>query len=197
MHDPMVVAFTIRRPWPARRSSTSGWRWWPPIITVWHVEPDGRDALTVCRPRSAWRWHVHHWRIQVHLIGDLHRFLFERCELCGRRFPWGYAPVAHQWDQPRGPWFKVTKRAYHYECSGLVNLQNVKAQDERIIRDLVGLLAEQSGKNPLETVDWLTGLDWDVWDFDLKYRLTGLLGYERDDQYRLRPAKPREGESER
>lgn len=79
MHDPEVVAFEIRRPWPTR-SSYSGsdtrrwsigkykgqpwWKpgsyspfwmlagrryYWPSIITIWHVEPGGADSGTVCK----------------------------------------------------------------------------------------------------------------------------------------------------
>jgi hypothetical protein len=50
MHDPMTVAFKIPRPWPAReRLGPAGkkvpFRYWPPWITVWHVDPeaDGSD----------------------------------------------------------------------------------------------------------------------------------------------------------
>lgn len=45
MHDPMVVAFEIRRPWRDRPSKfwPKGYR--PSLITVWHVDPetDGTD----------------------------------------------------------------------------------------------------------------------------------------------------------
>lgn len=121
MHDPLVVAWGIRRPWPQRSSLPatgdpvrwrirlhhscgtwcaddpphksgsfpwwkpgsymSHWRlagrdfYWPPLVTVWHREPGGRDALTVCSRRyqdkagkwhysKGWKWHVFHveWR---------------------------------------------------------------------------------------------------------------------------------------
>lgn len=79
MHDPMVLVFSIRRPWPKVRrmkqprrqqpgrkvTLRSVWRsfrspfwrfgrtelYWPSLIDVWHVEPDGHDAFTVCRKR--------------------------------------------------------------------------------------------------------------------------------------------------
>lgn len=130
MHDPLIVAFEIPRPWPERSplpvAPGEGVRWrirhhyihvpgceddpphrggafpwwkpssysrywrlggrdlyWPPLVTVWHREPGGRDALTVCRRRvqrpdgsrkftRGWRLHVHHWRIQV--LNDLARY---------------------------------------------------------------------------------------------------------------------------
>lgn len=77
MHDPDVVAFDIRRPWPTRSASpTRGRRWewghghgrtwrpscfmtlagqryyFPSIVTVWHREPGGADSGEVCK----------HWR---------------------------------------------------------------------------------------------------------------------------------------
>lgn len=67
MHDPEVVAFEIRRPWPKRekgRCPKDRWQWrrwspfitlaghrfyFPSLITVWHVEPGGADSNTVCK----------------------------------------------------------------------------------------------------------------------------------------------------
>lgn len=45
MHDPMTVAFEIRRPWPKRSSNFNGRRYWPTMATIWHVDPekDGTD----------------------------------------------------------------------------------------------------------------------------------------------------------
>lgn len=43
MHDPMTVAFDIKRPWPRRRTDfdrAHGWRYWPSLVTVWHVDPE-------------------------------------------------------------------------------------------------------------------------------------------------------------
>jgi hypothetical protein len=74
MHDPYVVAFEIRRPWP-RRVHWGTRRWYfPPIITVWHVEPGGHDSGEICRHydretkkiTNGWRWHVWHWKLQIH-----------------------------------------------------------------------------------------------------------------------------------
>lgn len=81
MHDPLVVAFSVRRPWPRLRPEPAragtrwdwghgrglGWRpspfvtvagrrfYFPPFLTVWHREPDGRDSGEVCA----------HWRTVV------------------------------------------------------------------------------------------------------------------------------------
>lgn len=47
------------------------------------------------------RWHVWHWRFQIHPLQQLRRYLFDRCETCGRGFGWGEFPV--------GSWHHVTK----------------------------------------------------------------------------------------
>lgn len=51
MHDPMTVAFEIKRPWPdiTKADSVSRKMWgrfhWPTLVTIWHVDPecDGTD----------------------------------------------------------------------------------------------------------------------------------------------------------
>lgn len=69
MHDPDVVAFEIRRPWPRREARRDERRRWgaprfgfatfagrrfyfPPLVTVWHREPGGADSGEVC---SHWK----------------------------------------------------------------------------------------------------------------------------------------------
>lgn len=232
MHDPMVVAFEIRRPWPARSGGNvkpgaprwearypwatwwrpwAGWRsfwtiagrrfYWPPLVTVWHVEPGGHDALERCgrgedgrRTRNRrWRWHVHHWRIQIRPVQRLKRWLFERCELCGHRYPYGYAPVAHQWDQPGGRWFRVQRRAYHHECSALVNVRRTLEYTEEVARRLADEIRLRSGEPETELVERLTGHTNRSWELFLRYRLQRLLGYDRDDDYRLVKASPNGG----
>jgi len=215
MHDPMVVAMDIPRPWPKRQQKLStgpqwqaryGWaKWydlrpssfmrfstlagrryyWPSTVTIWHVEPDERDALTVCHGKH-WKSHVHHWKIQVHLLGRIKRFLFERCQECGRRFPYGYAPVSHQWDEPSAPWFKVTRRAYHHECSALVSARRTQSMDEVIVKGLVETLATNTGLEEPALVASLTDVNNQAWEFAHAYRFQRLMGYERDGDYNLR-----------
>lgn len=39
------------------------------------------------------RWHVHHWRFQVHPLQKLHRRLFVRCDACRKPFGWNESPI--------------------------------------------------------------------------------------------------------
>lgn len=242
MHDPMVVAHEIRRPWPERSGfgdrdrrwkvtiyrkhgiDHEGWnprRWWlpshwspfvmafgrsywfPPLITVWHVEPNDRDALTVCRHRvvdgdgefvrysGAWKWHVWHWRLQYHFGQKLKRFLFERCIECHKRFPWGYSPVSGSWDGPRARWFRRNELAYHFPCHALQELRRSRDTDGAIIRKLFAAFRLAEGLSESEALTRLTdaarngSLEW-----HLGYRLQGILGFERNEQYELVKSAP-------
>ncbi len=125
MHDPFVVAFEIRRPWP-ERSGRGRRPYWPPIITVWHREPGGHDCGTVCQHwrdgkiRHGWRFHVHHWRIQIHGLQRLRRRLLTRCSWCGGRERNGDAVNrSHQWDRKPTPWWRGEVGLYHDDCSAV------------------------------------------------------------------------------
>ena len=97
MHTPTVVVFEIRRPWPKRRDR-NGWRYWPPVLVVWHREPTGHDSHTVCKGMSgtglSWhnlRWALAHWRhlhCQWPPFQRVRHWLFTRCGECGFRFLW-------------------------------------------------------------------------------------------------------------
>lgn len=65
------------------------------------------------------RWHFWHWRFQIHPWQTFRRWAFSRCAGCGKRFPWGYSPVSHQWDSPRPKLFCSEVGVYHSECSGM------------------------------------------------------------------------------
>lgn len=151
MHDPLVVAFEIRRPWPHRTKSPYSGRWgvhWPYIhlagrgyrfpclITVWHREPGGHDSGDICRHHSrvqdpltgewrykfhhGWRFHIHHWRVQVAPLQELRRRLLTRCTWCGGRSRKGDSVnVSHQWDGPRGHWWQGELGLYHVDCSSI------------------------------------------------------------------------------
>lgn len=34
------------------------------------------------------RWHIHHWRVQIHFWQALKRWIFVRCAICGKGFRW-------------------------------------------------------------------------------------------------------------
>lgn len=53
------------------------------------------------------RWHVRHWRLQIHPLQKLKRRLFHRCAGCGKHFGWNESPVG-TWDGTR---------LWHSRCS--------------------------------------------------------------------------------
>lgn len=139
MHDPLTVAFDIRRPWPrtdtwrTEHAARSGRRWqiggpfwvvagrglyWPSLITVWHRDPSGYDDTT-CRGKR-WRLHVHHWAIQVRPLQQLRRRVLTRCAWCGGRDRKGDAVnVSRDWDGPRTRWWQGESGLFHRECSSI------------------------------------------------------------------------------
>lgn len=135
MHDPLVVAFQIRRPWPKRVNWSHRRYHWPAMVTVWHREPKGHDSGTICRHvdktqgrdgtwryRKNWRWylHVHHWKIQIHALQKLRRYLLTRCAWCGGPSRDGdWVNVSHQWDGPRARWWQGERDLYHMGCSSV------------------------------------------------------------------------------
>lgn len=171
----------------------SGWKrfwtvagvrlYWPALITIWHEEPGGRDALTVCRTRvqkadgswrysKGWHWHVHHWSIQVHPLQALRRALLTRCAECGRK---GSPNISHQWDGDRGRWWRGEPGLYHSQCSSLHHLRRVKDQDEAVIRALVAEIRVRSDEELEQTIERLTGHKNRSLDFHLRYRLKNVL----------------------
>lgn len=64
------------------------------------------------------KFHFWHWRIQIHALQQLKRFLFSRCTKCGKRFTWNDAGghVIGTWDG-RGPqWFTNGEKIWHFGC---------------------------------------------------------------------------------
>lgn len=139
MHDPLTVAFEIRRPWPkpdkwkTENAARTGTRWkfngafwvvagrglyWPCMITVWHRDPSGYDDTT-CRGQR-WQWHVHHWKIQISPLQQLRRRLLTRCTWCGGRSAKDDAVNhSHQWDGPRARWWQGERGLFHADCSAI------------------------------------------------------------------------------
>lgn len=224
MHDPMVVAFDIRRPWPKRssggRKPAARFRWdvhgtgrrrflrpgnwspfvtafgrnwyFPSLITIWHVEPGGHDSGEICkhwdndrkRANRRWRWHVHHWHIQIAPLQEVRARLFDRCAECGRK---GRPNVSHQWGSRSIGWRKWRSREglYHAECSSLVSLRRSKESDQALIRHLFAGLAVHLDMSEAELLGLLTDPSKRGLEFGEAYRLTHMLGYERDSSYRL------------
>ena len=123
MHDPMSVAFELKYPWKGRRSPMfpAGFR--DTFLTLWHVDPERDGSDSSCwRDKNfrwtGWRLHFWHWKIQVHPIHDLKRWLFSRCEGCGKRFSWGYAPISKSWSGSGPRWFRSEAAVYHFGCEG-------------------------------------------------------------------------------
>jgi hypothetical protein len=65
------------------------------------------------------RWHVHHWRLQIHAWQKFRRWAFSRCAGCGKGFAWGESPTGFQWDPPRPKWFCSEVDVYHSACAGM------------------------------------------------------------------------------
>jgi hypothetical protein len=119
MHDPRVVAFEIRRPWPERIPTKTGHRWyWPAIITFWHREPGGRDSGTICKRNSHWRWHIHHLRIQIRPLQHLRRWALTRCAWCGgpsRKSD--RINIGSSWNGIRSHWWQGERGLFHHDCN--------------------------------------------------------------------------------
>lgn len=119
MHDPYAVAFEIRRPWPTRVPTKNGHRWrWPAFITVWHREPGGRDSGTVCKRSSHWRWHIHHYRVQVRPLQHFRRWALTRCAWCGGRSRKGdKVNFSSSWNGIRTRWWRGEAGLRHHDCN--------------------------------------------------------------------------------
>jgi hypothetical protein len=121
MHDPEVVAFDIRLPWPGDGYRRRDHRWArKTLVTVWHIEPHGEDALRgECRG-THWQWHVHHWQLQFPPLQDLRRRVLTRCAWCGGRSIKGdQVDLSHQWDGPKQPLWRGELGLFHHDCSSV------------------------------------------------------------------------------
>ena len=141
MHDPMVVAFEIRRPWPKvrklnrpykRKLVGAFWRfagielYWPALLTVWHVEPEGRDSGTVCPP-STWRKHPRHWKLQLHPLQHFRRWAFTRCAWCNGKSRRGdRVNTSMGWTESRKPahWWQGEQGIFHGDCLSVERAHN-------------------------------------------------------------------------
>lgn len=73
------------------------------------------------RMRRPWyrhpRWHMRHWKFQLHPWQTLRRWLFTRCAACGERFPWGGSGVSHQWDSTPPRFMRGERGLHHFDCA--------------------------------------------------------------------------------
>jgi hypothetical protein len=101
-----------------------------------YVRGDAFKALTVRRLRfdpflkkldggewaadRRWKWHVHHWSIQIHALQGWRSRVFDRCTLCGRK---GRPNISHGWNSKPLGWrkWRSSEGLYHSECSELVS----------------------------------------------------------------------------
>lgn len=74
----------------------------------------------ILRDRRPWyrhpRWHVWHWRIQLHPLQSFKRWAFSRCCKCGKRFRWGYSPTTYNWNGTGPLWFRSEQDVFHGDC---------------------------------------------------------------------------------
>jgi hypothetical protein len=77
-------------------------------------------SILAHRRRRWWqhpRWHLHHWKVQVHPIQAFKRWAWSRCCKCGGRFPWGASVVSNSWHSKGPQWFQGETDIYHADCS--------------------------------------------------------------------------------
>lgn len=95
-----------------------------------HLSEDAQSAVRMIwwmfnqrlRPRAWWRhpkWHVHHWKLQWHLILQFKRWMWSRCKMCGGRFTWhdSGGHVIGSWGNKGPSWFKNTEDVWHMHCT--------------------------------------------------------------------------------
>jgi len=74
----------------------------------------------ILRERRPWyrhpRWHLWHWKLQIHPLQTFKRWAFSRCCKCGKGFSWGYSPVTNSWDSQGPGWFHSEKDVFHSSC---------------------------------------------------------------------------------
>lgn len=75
---------------------------------------------------SGWRWHVHHWRIQVPPLQHLRRRLLTRCAWCGGRSRKGDAVnVSNGGSEQRAPWWRGEQGLHHLDCSAIARAHRI------------------------------------------------------------------------
>ena len=94
-------------------------------LTASDREEQRRALLMIIRAyrtmRRPWwrhpRWHVHHWRLQIHPLQSFKRWAFTRCKVCGERFRWGETGLG-TWSSDGPRWFR-SEDLTHMRCCGM------------------------------------------------------------------------------
>ena len=129
MHSPEVVAWDIPRPWPEIRNqrphATHRWPfvelfgrelYFPSLITIWHIEPNGEDALQGKRRGTRWKWHIHHWQIQFVPWRTFRRRFLTRCGWCGEKDRSGAINHSYGYVDDPSRWWQGEQGNFHAEC---------------------------------------------------------------------------------
>lgn len=74
------------------------------------------------------KWHIHHWKLQIHPLWALRRWLLTRCCKCGGRFKWGSSGVS-EWNVEKTPWYRGEKGLACFKCSGPVSCSPKESSD--------------------------------------------------------------------
>lgn len=77
----------------------------------------------LAKEQRAWwrhpRYHVWHWKIQIHSVQAFKRWAFSRCCKCGKGFAWGESPCTNSWHGDGPSWFRGEANVYHSDCSNI------------------------------------------------------------------------------
>ena len=80
-------------------------------------------ARVLIREARPWwrhpRWHLHHWKLQIHPLQAFKRWAWSRCCKCGKRFKWDESVTSNSWNSKGPQWFKGETDIYHDKCGGI------------------------------------------------------------------------------
>lgn len=135
MHDPTFLVLDVH----------------PIRLDIWHDEPGGHDAFTVCGhppqrgiPRIWWALrHARHLHYRWWPYLNIRRWIVDRCDGCGRRFLWRDARHSYQ----------GTSKVWHDPC---MSLRHVRGQ----LDDITGYVRGEADSNVRWRVEYrLKSLD--------------------------------------
>ena len=88
-------------------------------------------ARIILTERRPWwrhpRWHIWHWRFQVHPLQHFKRWAFSRCAHCRGRFAWGECPHSTSWSGTGPRWFRGEAGVMHNQCSMVAEAKRKEA----------------------------------------------------------------------